>query len=120
MARDNIKWHSKQLDGELRAEMLRRLRICGEAAASHARRNLSAAMPPAGLPGEFPHARTGTLRQAVTYEVDERRMTVRIGAPVEYALFLELGTEKMQPRPFLRKTLIEMRPFFRRVLLAPL
>lgn len=47
--------------------------------------------------------RTGTLKRSITHKVEKR--SAAIGSNVEYAPFLELGTSKMSPRPFLRPAL---------------
>jgi len=59
-------------------------------------------------PGEFPHAGTGLLRANVTWVADRDSMGafLKIGvAPIiDYAVFLEKGTHKMDARPFLYPT----------------
>ena len=54
-------------------------------------------------PGHAPAAPTGRLRSSITHEIEGT--TGRVGTNVEYARYLELGTEKMSPRPFLRPAL---------------
>lgn len=59
-------------------------------------------------PGEPPRKQTGTLRARVTYEVDEKTMTARVGTNLLYGKALELGTKKgLAPRPWLRRALYE-------------
>lgn len=50
---------------------------------------------------------TGRLRSSVEYEVgrDSRGLVARIGTDVTYAVYLEFGTRRMAPRPFLRPAL---------------
>lgn len=44
---------------------------------------------------------TGRLRNSITHQQMDENTEV-IGTNVEYAPFVELGTHKMNPRPFLR------------------
>lgn len=43
---------------------------------------------------------TGRLRNSVTHYVKDN--TAYIGTNVEYGMYIEFGTSKMKPRPFLR------------------
>lgn len=45
---------------------------------------------------------TGRLRNSITHDVDMSEQAAYIGSNVEYAAFVELGTSKMAPRPYLR------------------
>lgn len=57
-------------------------------------------------PGQPPHKQTGHLRRSVTYEVDRKTLTARVGTNVEYGKHLELGTKRgLAPRPWLRPAL---------------
>lgn len=61
-------------------------------------------------PGEPPRKQTGRLRASVTYEVDEKTLTARVGTSLKYGKHLELGTRKgLAPRPWLRRALAECR-----------
>jgi HK97 gp10 family phage protein len=44
--------------------------------------------------------RTGTLRDSINYEVNDKELT--ISANTNYAIFVELGTRKQQAQPFLK------------------
>ena len=59
----------------------------------------------ASAPGEAPASDTGTLVRNILAEMDPRKLFVRIIAKTKYSLFLEEGTKKMKPRPFLRPAL---------------
>ena len=56
----------------------------------------------ASAPGQPPANRTGRLERSLKYKTrNHREMT--IGAYADYAGYLECGTRKMKPRPFLIK-----------------
>jgi HK97 gp10 family phage protein len=114
-----LVWHGDRLAKEIKADLNGRLAVVGELVAGQLRRNLSTPGPAASAPGQFPHAQSGRLRQAPTYNVDSRKVSLRIIVPVEYARFLELGTSKMQPRPFLLRTVKELRPQIMAIMAGP-
>jgi HK97 gp10 family phage protein len=58
----------------------------------------------ASRPGDPPAPDTGTLRNSIAHEVVSSQR-VRVGTNVEYAPFLEFGTARMAPRPFMRPAL---------------
>lgn len=60
-------------------------------------------------PGEPPRKQTGELRRRTTYEVDAAKGIARIGTNVKYGRWLEFGTSRMKPRPWLRRALAEVR-----------
>ena len=67
--------------------MARALEICGGKAESYAK--------------QICPVDTGNLRNSITHEqIDEK--TEVIGTTVEYAPYVELGTARMKPRPYLR------------------
>ena len=43
---------------------------------------------------------TGALKESITYEVDGNSVTV--GSPLNYSVYVELGTSKMGAQPYLR------------------
>ena len=79
-------------------------------------------MHQASAAGETPAVDTGRLRASITTAwpggrsqggkdaiesppKEFRRFVVRVGTNVEYGVYLELGTSKLAPRPFLRPAL---------------
>lgn len=58
-----------------------------------------------GRPG--PRVRTGRLRSSITYRIgsDASGLFALIGSNVEYAGYVELGTDKAPPFPYLRPAL---------------
>lgn len=65
----------------------------------------------ASAAGEPPSTDTGRLLGSINYTVgaDGRDIVGRVSANTEYAKYLEYGTTKMKPRPFLRPSLEEAR-----------
>lgn len=45
---------------------------------------------------------TGRLRNSITHQVRPSEKSVYIGTNVDYAPYVELGTSRMKPQPFLR------------------
>jgi HK97 gp10 family phage protein len=58
-------------------------------------------------PGEPPRKQFGRLRASVASEADEGRLAARVGTNVKYGRWLELGTQNMAARPWLRRALNE-------------
>lgn len=59
----------------------------------------------ASAPGEPPASDTGTLVQRGDVEFDAFALRASVVFRTDYALALELGTERMEPRPYLRPSL---------------
>lgn len=72
-------------------------------------RRVRGVRPVHSLPGESPRSQSKQLRQSITVSADRTRMTVRVGSPMIYGPYLELGTRHMAPRPWLRRSYEEVR-----------
>ncbi len=64
----------------------------------------------ASAPGEAPAIDTSTLANSINVEVDG--LTATVGTNVEYAMHLEFGTVKMEPRPFFVPAFEKAKPEF--------
>jgi len=62
--------------------------------------------PPRSDPWEPPHIDTGALEKDIDFAVDTATLTVTVGSTLDYAVYLEEGTDRMEPRPFLARTLV--------------
>lgn len=82
-------------------------------------------------PGNPPHRQTGTLVRSITvdsvFDVHGPKIVGRVGTNLPYGKYLELGTSRMRPRPYLRPALRRMHarvragdfPFNQRMMAAP-
>jgi HK97 gp10 family phage protein len=57
------------------------------------------------IAGNPPAVDTGTLRRSITYTVDEKELVGYVGSVIKdppYGAYLEYGTSRMKPRPWLK------------------
>jgi len=101
-----VNWKGEAFMQRMEAQYDARLGRAAEIVAAKQREFINTPYPPASSPGESPHKRTGNL-QAKVAVTKPAPLVRRIGSSAFYALFLELGTRKMAPRPFLLKSLME-------------
>ena len=95
IAEDNTKIVVRSIGDSI----LRALERIGEAAEGYAVDLCPVGTPEStGNPGYI----GGTLQSRITHVVDESEESVYIGTNVEYGPYVELGTVKMEARPFLR------------------
>lgn len=111
MASSSVRWHGERVAMKVRERMKRRLEAAGRAALRRVRKNISRQAPPHSMPGEFPHRMSGDLARSLHVETDKRSLTVRVVASAPYAESLE------RSRPFLRRTLREMRSELRAMII---
>jgi hypothetical protein len=57
--------------------------------------------PPASFPGEYPRKRTGKFKSSLKWSVDKGKKEGYIWSESEVGKFLEIGTSRMKPRPWL-------------------
>jgi len=80
------------------------------------RKNISQQGPPASLPGNFPHKRTGRLQESIQVQRGGQRGEMIVYSDAPYALDLELGNRKIgSERSYFRRTLLSLRRLFTRV-----
>ncbi|WP_187443522.1 HK97-gp10 family putative phage morphogenesis protein [Rossellomorea aquimaris] len=52
--------------------------------------------------GQYDDGRVGgNLRGSITHQVNEGKRSVEIGTNVDYSIFVEKGTSRMSPQPYL-------------------
>lgn len=70
----------------------------------------------ASAPGEAPAVRTGRLRASYRTEVSRAALTAFIGSDEDYSIWLERGTQKMEPRPAIEPAFMVALPKIREVM----
>jgi len=118
-SRVRIEWHDREVKRDTRRKAGRAVAKAAEMYRSALVEELRADSTRAGGPSsphEIPHMDTGKLSQSIFADVDESAMTAKVGSPLEYALHLERGTRKMEPRPFFIPVLLKMRHAFKRIM----
>jgi hypothetical protein len=76
-------------------------------------------------PGEPPRKQTGRLQGSITWELSRRGLfgrglMARVGTNLEYGRYLENGTRRMRPRPWLKRSLDAVRPQIKMILSRPM
>lgn len=114
-----LEWHGEKVNKRIRDEALARVTMASEHLRTKILEKLSGSrsgrvyrVPGTGrsyvasAPGEAPAVRLGGLRRSVRAKVERRRGEVlgEVGTDLDYGLFLERGTRRMAPRPWLGKT----------------
>jgi hypothetical protein len=69
------------------------------------KRLINTPYPPASVPGEPPHRRTGNLYRNIDVFINRQTLTAQVGPTdkAEYGLYLEYGAPRanLEPRPFM-------------------
>lgn len=125
-------WYGEEVAAWVRREYIRRLYQAAERLRQQVQDNISSAGT--SKAGDFPASDSGRLRNSIFADVDERNLTITIGSPLRYALWLEYGTSggqtitakgggvlawrdrqtgKMVFAKYIRQGAIRARPFFR-------
>jgi HK97 gp10 family phage protein len=133
-----MKWHGDRAAALIRGEMTKRLHAASILVQNHAKKlvgregalsepdrqsnvaNRGQTTKSKGLtdgavrsrPGEPPRKQTGELQRSIQREVNASDQKARVGTNLNdppYPRWLEFGTRKMAARPWLRRSLDEMR-----------
>jgi len=110
----SLKWYGKQVKEEVRRKCARNLRDTCLFLEGHIKKSFGKSP---SAPGEPPGVISGTLKRSITNEVEG--LTGRVGTNVEYGKYLELGTEHIAPRPFLRPALESNRTKIKEMMCRP-
>jgi len=111
-----LRWRGEEFKNFIRKNEEQRLEAAAIYLQNKVKEAISDPSPPVSDPGQPPHKDTGTLRASISHEIDKQTKTARVGSNSEVAKYLELGTDKMSPRPFLEPTLNANRAELKQIL----
>jgi len=125
--RVKLNWNGDEASKKIEDTMVNRLDLAGLTLMNEARELVSRDQPRAGKgatkrgldpskPGQSPKRVTGTLHRSIFWALDRQAVKGRVGTPLRYGLFLELGTSKTAARPWMIKAVRNKRERIRRIL----
>jgi len=97
--------YSKRCMTAYQIQIVENLKLIGLVLEREMKKSMRGKSPPASLPGEIPHVRSGTGRRSIFHEVDATKQILRVGSNLVYMKHLEIGTRKMAARPWIRPAL---------------
>ena len=106
------EWNGKQYEQAIRAGVVRALYKIGYKMEEDTKRKMAGQQGPS-RPGGVPAVDTGRLINSLYVEVNPDELSMRFGSTIKdppYPFFLEVGTIRMSPRPWLRPELALIRP----------
>lgn len=106
----------RKFERDIRRELLRRLRLCGELLRKGVIKTISVDVKNHGrsLPGDPPHAETGALKKSIFWKIVGDGVIV--GSALLYGYWLETGTKNMAARPYLEPTMNKLRALIQRII----
>lgn len=124
-----VDWRGEQLLAKLRIAAMRGVVIATEAVRNEAislvtnspatgrvYRRRGGVTHQASAPGEPPASDTGTLAGRIDTDYDYVQLRGAVVARTNYSRHLEYGTQRMQPRPFMRPALSSKRAFIEKAI----
>ena len=70
--------------------------------------------------GKSGYKRTGNLRNSLTHKAVPAEHSVHIGTNRNYGKYVELGTSKMKPRPYLKPAILNNMDEYKRIIQSQL
>lgn len=114
-----FSWYGDKATRVIRAKLGRNLDSALETYSQLVQAAISIQGPPRSEPGEPPHIDTHQLIESWTWVTDVLALRGVSGTNTPYAGYLETGTPRMAPRPFIVSTLLEHETTLARIIARP-
>lgn len=111
-----LKWYGPQCRQAVHARLAKNLDEAAEYTEESLAALISVQGPPRSTPGNPPHMDTTELWQSIDHVTDTNALVATVGTDKEYAVYLEMGTSKMAPRPWFLRTLLFIQGALARIL----
>lgn len=98
-----VKWDVRRMIQTTQAALNFAMKDTAAKMQNYVQNQLSKPYPPASSPGNYPHIRTGQLKAGVY--VSGTTNGIRVYSQAQHGVYLQWGTENMEPRPWATKML---------------
>lgn len=96
-----MKWRGDAAARAITRRLGSNLPKAADAIVEAARHLIGVQGPPPSEPGDPPHVDSGRLIDSLYAEIDAAGLAARVGSTEEHAVYTEVGTSRMAPRPWL-------------------
>jgi len=100
-----MKWYGDRVKKDVEEKAFRVVQKATLSGVEHVKRIMYETGPSPSAPGKPPAVDFGRYATSIVSEFDRSQLLGRFGSNVLYGKFLELGSEKMAPRPHYRPTI---------------
>lgn len=114
----HLRWHGVSAIAYIKAIVNVRIKSATVTLYKTLIQKLSVPYPPASSPGEYPRSRTGSFAKSIEMEFDAKLGIGRVGTNDALGRWMEFGTTRMLPRPWLSLIIVECRGKLRGVVLS--
>ena len=120
--RARLVWKGPQFTAQLKEAVQEGMEKSARKLRDLCRDAVSKPYPPASTPGEPPHLRTGTGRSSIMHADSPRKQESYVFVTDEgrHMIFLENGTARIAPRPWLKPTFAKNKKRLRAIMEAPI
>lgn len=126
-AKTKFNWNGPKVFKDIEDTMVNRLDLALMTLKNEARQLISRVQPTKGigvrkrgtdpsLPNTPPKRVRGFLHSSIFSEIDRSRVKGRVGTPLKYGLFQEIGTNNIAPRPWMSVAMKNKRPRIKSIL----